>query len=331
MPIKNRTVGNPFRAVFMWDFIILLAGAFLFAQLIVLTSLIAKTSEHQHRMLAYIGNATQPSHLPFAAVISSNKSCHTNEELFLFVYIHSSPANFQQRRLIRRTWGNVSLYTEYTIQILFFIGLDMNISSQAIEQESKDYNDIIQCGFIDSYRNLTYKAMTAMHYVLTHCRHAKFIMKSDDDALVNMYQLLPYLSSKYSHHKELLLGQALYSRPIRNNSGSLSRWYVSRTDWSKDKYPQFVSGIAFMMSPDTVEKLYQHLLTTPMFWIDDVFITGIVRTRANITITKFNDAYILDFSKVYAEMNSSWIFTHAARQPEKNVLRVWEWIVRAHH
>lgn len=48
-------------------------------------------------------------------------------------------------------------------------------------------------------------------------------------------------------------------------------------------YPNYVSGTAYVMSIDVVPKLFAAALQTPLFHLEDVYITGICSQRVNVT------------------------------------------------
>ena len=50
-------------------------------------------------------------------------------------------------------------------------------TQEALQQESVLYGDIVQEDFLDSYRNLTYKAIMSMRWISTYCKHATFVLK----------------------------------------------------------------------------------------------------------------------------------------------------------
>jgi hypothetical protein len=49
-------------------------------------------------------------------------------------------------------------------------------------------------------------------------------------------------------------------------------------------YPSYCSGTSYVISGDAVERLYNTTLVTPSFWLEDIYITGICRTKANVKI-----------------------------------------------
>ena len=66
-----------------------------------------------------------------------------------------------------------------------------------IKAESFIYGDIIQENFIDGYYNLTLKTIMGFKWSSKYCSNAKFIMKLDDDVVVNTFDLLNYLNRIY--------------------------------------------------------------------------------------------------------------------------------------
>jgi len=46
-----------------------------------------------------------------------------------------------------------------------------------LQQESEEFNDIIQGDFHDSFRNLTIKDIMFMRWMTTYCSQVKFIFK----------------------------------------------------------------------------------------------------------------------------------------------------------
>lgn len=62
-----------------------------------------------------------------------------------------------------------------------------------LQQEHHDHGDVLQHDFIDSFVNLTLKTTFLMKWVLSNnCSTAKFVFKTDDDAVVNPEQVLTF-------------------------------------------------------------------------------------------------------------------------------------------
>lgn len=134
-------------------------------------------------------------------------------------------------------------------------------------------------------------------------------MKCDDDTFVNVPNLLHVLlggtvpvynatvrvydqhsiqaklgTNRLNQYKELLLGlRFCNSKPIANIS---SKWYSPMYMYSGNIYPAYLSGTGYIMSWDVVEKLYKTSLSTPLFHLEDVYLTG--KWFADISISFFS-------------------------------------------
>ena len=105
-------------------------------------------------------------------------------------------------------------------------------------------------------------------------------MKADDDMFVNIEYLLIVL--KLGTLSNTVIGmQMTDSPPIRDIN---SKWYVPSGMFNEPVYPSYCSGTSYVISADAVERLYSTTLVTPYVWLEDVYITGICRTKANVKI-----------------------------------------------
>ncbi len=48
---------------------------------------------------------------------------------------------------------------------------------RTIQEEHRMHRDIVQGSFMESYRNLTLKAVMALKWVTTYCSNAKYVIK----------------------------------------------------------------------------------------------------------------------------------------------------------
>ena len=55
------------------------------------------------------------------------------------------------------------------------------------------YKDILQIDFQDSYRNLTLKSMLSFRWAVDECSSFQYILKTDDDMIVNFDVLIDQL------------------------------------------------------------------------------------------------------------------------------------------
>lgn len=217
------------------------------------------------------------------------------------------------------------------------------ITQESVENEHMHFNDIVQGNFIqfhfvrfkqlqnshfqlffflflkgnfmESYRNLSYKHIMGLRYAAFHsCLQPKFIIKMDDDIVVNFYQLVEYLTLNQEHFsnendkKHFLSGYIFRNVvPIRLQQ---NKWFVSQDEFRGNVYPNYLSGWMYVTVPYTARSLLNAAFDqkTSIFWIDDTWITGILRERQRIPIdnslnelfsanSQFLDCCINDFVK----------------------------------
>lgn len=204
-------------------------------------------------------------------------SCNSSKPLWVGM-VSSAPQNFYNREKIRTTWGNSQ-------QVVFLLGLANSTLQPLIEQEAREYGDIVQGSFIDSYRNLTYKHVMGLLWATKNCPGARYLLKLDDDVFVNTPYLNSYLPS--------LPEQRLIFCPVV--AGSLvkrsyrSKWRVTPEEYSARWYPPYCTGWVIVYSPDVASALYTQAQKESYFWIDDVHITGTIAKKLNITHTALGD------------------------------------------
>ncbi|XP_074597538.1 beta-1,3-galactosyltransferase 5-like [Brevipalpus obovatus] len=216
----------------------------------------------------------------------SDQSDQNNYEknIFLLIFIHSSVNNFHKRQVIRETWGSLTNVSHYQIRKVFLVGLTNDPQSQSkLIVENNAHHDIIQGNFIDSYRNMTYKHIMGLKWVSYHCQTAKFILKTDDDIFVDVFQMVPYLRGYMINLQppKNLISCYLIERPVVKRNPA-SKWFISYEDYPDTYFPPYCYGWGVIMSPDIVNNLYIESKNATYFWIDDVFVTGILAERLKV-------------------------------------------------
>ena len=124
----------------------------------------------------------------------------TDSPVYLLVYVHTAPKNQQQRSIIRETWATRALFPE--LRLVFMIGDTPDREMmKTVAYEYETYRDIVQENFIDSYKNLTYKGVMALKWISTYCSTARYVLKVDDDMVVNTFTLIKHLKALDEHRQ----------------------------------------------------------------------------------------------------------------------------------
>ena len=136
----------------------------------------------------------------FRFLMKPKNVCDRSKRLLIFV--HSRVDNFEARNAIRSSWG--SLQGELNYRLVFLIGLQPEPNSESIEQllcdEQRLNDDLVRGNLIDTYRSLIYKHLMGYKFIIHHCSTANFVMKADDDAFINIFEIIDILGIATKTH-----------------------------------------------------------------------------------------------------------------------------------
>ncbi|GFO29885.1 hexosyltransferase [Plakobranchus ocellatus] len=198
------------------------------------------------------------------------------------------------------------------VHLLFFVGHwpkpDGKEAQQTLLKEAAKYGDIVQESYLDAYANLTLKSIAILKWVVTNCPNAQYVAKVDDDVYFNIPLLLkllretsniilsklklaqpesikprfPLLESYKNLPPPFIIGDKFVkAKPERDIK---SKWFTSPKVYSSEYYPDYVSGTAYAMSGSAVHQLYTTSLRLPLFWMEDIFITGMSARAAGVPV-----------------------------------------------
>ncbi|KAL4226098.1 hypothetical protein ACF0H5_014086 [Mactra antiquata] len=240
----------------------------------------------------------------FNFVVNPTTFCSSTRPEYV-VYVHSAPKNHKKRQMVRQTWGAKSVCNKYNMRVVFIMGLvsDQKVMN-TVKLESNTYGDLVIEDFDDSYRNLTYKAIAGLKWVSKYCSDVKYVIKSDDDILIDMHALMDQLNStevkSYGTRNVIMCNQWLRMKVIRDKS---SKWYISKEEFPDDFFPPYCSGSVFIMTSDVVQRMYWASLQTKFFWVDDFYITGLLVKRIGIEHKRLNENYMLNARAAMEKFN----------------------------
>lgn len=219
-------------------------------------------------------------------ILDSNITC--GDTLRFLILVASAPCNTEQRQAVRDTWGYAALLPD--TRLLFFLGHDGNSwparTTESVLSEAQKHGDIVVEDFIDSYTNLTLKSVFMLKWVVNHCRSVPFVLKTDDDMLINIRGLMKELNnSRYNPSQPLIMGRIQKgATPFRARS---SKWYLPYWLYQEKRLPTFAAGTGYVMTQKAVADVYSKSLDIPLLPLEDVFITGLVANR-NLHIPLIN-------------------------------------------
>ena len=236
---------------------------------------------------------------PQTYIITNENACSSVHDLFIIVIVHSAIHNFERRKFIRNTWGNANrrgMPDENKFRIVFLLGKpDNNQHQLKINVENEQYSDIVQGTFLDTYKNLTYKALLGLRWIMENCKQAHFVLKVDDDVIINTPRLVTILSNKYAQ-----VNQTIFCAEVRPKGTARiyrqGKYKVENTQFTNMTFwpVTFCPGRYLIYSADIIIDLLAEVNQTPFIWLDDVYVTGLLAAKVgHVNHLKANDINIL--------------------------------------
>lgn len=232
-------------------------------------------------------------------ILKPKRNVCESDNITLIALVTTAAHNFERRSVIRKTWANKKFLNLKTV---FIVGRSLNDSvNDKLITESIIHDDIVQESFMDTYKNLTLKTIATLKWVSIYCKNrTKFILKVDDDMIVNTYALLPFLE-KYQEpiYDSFICNPRYRSKVIRNTS---HKYYVSKAYYPQEYYNPYCSGGAYLISPDLPYKLYKESLLTDLFVFEDVYM-GILVKKLKAKIVDLKKNYCFDEPQCFYGLN----------------------------
>ncbi|KAH3885366.1 lactosylceramide 1,3-N-acetyl-beta-D-glucosaminyltransferase-like isoform X2 [Dreissena polymorpha] len=211
-------------------------------------------------------------------ILENSTLCSSAKNLSVLIIVHTAPDHFELRLAIRRTWANDTYYRKLGVsRVLFLLGRVEDAALQGkMEAEFKEYRDMLQGNFLDAYRNLTHKGVMGYRWITERCRNAKFILKTDDDIVVNMFQLFTRVLPNFQNKTKQIFCNHIYAGTMPIIREKKSKWYVNENHFrGKTAFPEYCSGFMVLYTNDVIPAIYRAATMTPFFWVDDVYLYGL--------------------------------------------------------
>lgn len=227
------------------------------------------------------------------------KGLKEGPETFMLILVTSHAAHSKWRRKLRQAVPQAVL-DGLKIKRLFLLAKpppkgelrekDVKFGDGSIKdifEENREFQDILMGDFTEHYTHLTYKHLMGLEWASTFCQNAKFVVKMDDDVLVDYFQLYEMLTkgelgTSWGERDSFIFGKILSNQLVEREP--TSKWFVPEKDFPQGEYPPYVSGWAYLTTITTIQDILKATQSENYFFIDDVFVTGILREKANRSI-----------------------------------------------
>ena len=195
---------------------------------------------------------------PYNFIVLSPHIC--DESTDILVLIHSLHDHSARRTAVRETWGRAASRKDWpngqkitaNIRIAFVFGIHPKQTwNRILMRESEHYGDVIQGDFLEHYHNMTLKSQLALKWASEQCAGVKYVIKSDDDMIINFPELLRVLES--TNMERAIMGP-LNPQSLVTRSG---KWAISKKEFPFYYFPPYESGSAYIISGDIIKKLFE--------------------------------------------------------------------------
>jgi len=221
-------------------------------------------------------------------VCSSSSSRRSAVRLLIVVTSH--PGHVTLRRAFRKVLPASLLETHGIRRVFLLARIDplqkdyAQINQSTVENEHLSDRDVVQGDFLESYHHLSYKHIMGLKYAVHYCSQTQWIVKMDDDIAVDIFQLLDYLENSVvdTHDGLVIVGAVMNGSELDPLRRKNSKWDVTYDEYALEKYPPFVSGWAYATTVAAAHRIVHYSQSSPFFWIDDVFVTGLLADLSGI-------------------------------------------------
>lgn len=189
-------------------------------------------------------------------IIDSPDFCDDKPDV-IFVY-YTGVNQFIHRYSIRKTIGQINYYNGRSIKVLFFLGSTTDTKAQNLMiLERNKYRDIVQFSPPDNYLKITTTRILSYEWLINHCKHKYFYIKSDVDLYTNFFDIidyeLPHIESKYQNTP---VGAGYI---IRNSNVIRSPYHknaIFKELFPEEVYPPYPSGCFSIWTSSTISLVY---------------------------------------------------------------------------
>ena len=233
-------------------------------------------------------------------VLKPSSSCSKDKQTAYVIMVKSATANSDRRTAIRETFGQKNLFSSIEYSLVFLLGTSADfVTTQNIREEVSQYDDIIQGDFVDTYHNLTLKGIMGLRWFRDFCPQAKVLINIDDDVFLNMFAVLTFIVPRFNG-KSRMIGCSMRKRNTSAINREDGKWKVDDSEFPGLKtYPfDYCNGYFVVLSADLATKLIHAVNQTKFFWIDDIYLYGMLpHTAGDVTFIQLSSRTTLLYNE----------------------------------
>ena len=244
----------------------------------------------------------------YTRLINQPEICSQHEKVFLLFAIRTIYPHLQRRQVLREQFNHPQ-YVDYKSQIVIkhiflFAKTKDPITEKLINEESKQYNDIIQEDFVESYINVSLKAIMAWKWSLEFCPNTEYVMVENDELYVDIDKMVSFLLKDLTMNRNedhFAVCSAVGNSPSLHRNMKQFQVLPAEILYKGNFYPPYCNGYGYVAHINVINKLYKASFSNPPFMPTDVWI-GVMSEKLRIQIPRLNYLYILEnIQKCFAD------------------------------
>uniref|UniRef100_A0A183BUQ6 Hexosyltransferase n=1 Tax=Globodera pallida TaxID=36090 RepID=A0A183BUQ6_GLOPA len=200
----------------------------------------------------------------------------------LFIFVPSRPEAQYRRQQIRESWAADLKRENATLR--FVVGWPLRYEFDLLLEEFLTFSDLILYDVEDTYANLYVKVYVSFQWQQRFCRNAKFVLKTDDDAVVDVERLSWWIDHEFAR-KVALYPASVFGglwRGVKVIRERTHQWHVSRALYAAKKYPPYMNGPTYLLSNKAVKEILEATGEVKALPIEDILFTGILAGRMHV-------------------------------------------------
>ncbi|KAF7637135.1 Hexosyltransferase [Meloidogyne graminicola] len=212
------------------------------------------------------------------------------KQIKLLVLIMSRRNTLFKRMGIRKSWAkdkNKRIVIRYVIGGPKSDEENSTFVENELLMEQRKYKDLIRYTIPDGYENLHFKMGAAFQWQQKWCPNAEYIMKTDDDTIVDLPRWEFWTDRKFKKDVEKVPNKAVFFgmrleeiEPIRDPN---HKWYVSVEHFPGKFFPFYMQGASYFGTNNAINLIMSHTKEVIGFNMDDIVFTGTLADIANVT------------------------------------------------
>lgn len=209
---------------------------------------------------------------------------YTSVRTVFFTYCNVS--NRDSRNLIRNTYGQKTIREKYIYKVVFVLGgftgsdsIHRDFAKSQLEKEQLAYNDMLVLDIDDSLENNAIKGLAVLKWILQCVKSVINIIKIEMNTVPNIPLLFNDLNSRSvaETHKELFCAVET-GQMIEDKNKNISIEGSNAHERTPPKiFPAHCNGAFIVFSKYVLQRLLKAADRMPVFKIEDVYFTGLLR------------------------------------------------------